>query len=256
MRAFSDHWGDYHRKWALLHPPLRPHHSVVAAVKNLVGQEPRRLFLLGVTSELVDVFPSVTAMDRSPAIVAHRWAGDTASKKATVGDWLDIEPDGSFDAVIGDGSLNMVAFPDEFSRMVSIAHRMLKPGGRFACRVYERPSAPFVNVEPDGIGFQGFKWKLAMFIAAQDGAAVPVAKILSEFNDRFPDRDALAAKAGWSRDMIDTIDAYTGSSLVYAFPSRTEFMDAAPGEIADLSFVATTGYDLAECCPIFTFTRK
>ena len=255
------HWQKYHARWSKIHPPLRPNEEVVQTFQSLVDRNSLHVLLLGVTPELADAFEHIHAIDKNPAMIANVWPGDTPTKKAIEADWLTIDlPQKSFDAVIGDGSLNNVSYPTEASHLLERALHQLKPGGVFACRLFERPQLPFtekhlqrVSAEPAHINVHAFKWQVAMHLAERDGANVPVQSILHFINTLCPDRDHLAATTGWPRAEIDTIDIYEGSAIVYAFPNRKEFETAVPSHAQKLAFVECGTYDLAACCPIMTF---
>lgn len=257
------HWQTYPSRMAQIEPPLRPDNAVIAEVKRLVGGRQGPILLLGVTPELAHAFDMVQAVDKNPAMVESVWPGDTAFKKARVGDWLQLEqPDGSFPAVIGDGSLNNLTYPDDISRLIGIVVRLLSSDGLFACRLFERPTVPITTDailaaprSPDKLNFHALKWMLAMQLAAERGANVPVTSILRQFDDLFPDRDALSRETGWTRAAIDTIDAYRGSPLSYCFPDRTEFISTLQDGIADIAFRDCGNYPLASCCPILTFRK-
>ncbi|MBI2717978.1 MAG: methyltransferase type 11 [Rhizobiales bacterium] len=259
-----NHWRTYHAQWEKLGPPLRPSAEVVAGIRSLVGSADGRVFLLGVTPELAGMFPELLAMDKNPAMIANLWPGDTGSKKAIAGDWLEIrQPAGSFAAIVGDGSLNNIAHTADIARLLGLVLGLLRPGGRFACRLFERPARPFtvqhlmkVAWSPAPINFHAFKWQLAMLIGAEEGASVPVARILERFEQLFPDRDGLSERTGWPRQAIDTIDIYRGSPVVYSFPNRAEFLGCIPAAAGGVEFHPCGGYDLAACCPILTFVKR
>ena len=258
------HWQRYHARWSQIRPPLRPDEDVVKAIVKLVGGRGRKVLLLGVTPEFADAFDNVQAVDKNPAMIANLWPGDGATKKASLGDWLEMSGEtGNFDAVIGDGSLNMPFYPRETRILLDKVLERLAPGGIFACRVYERPARPITAEDlvatasrPAMIGFHGFKWQLIMHLAEEVGANVPVALIREQFNERFPDRAGLAARTGWRDSDIDTIDVYRGSPAVYAFPNRQELQAVLPPGIGDARFLACGSYDMAACCPILTFTKR
>jgi len=256
------HWQKYPAQWNTVGPPLRTSPEVVFLMQDLTGHPTGRVLLLGVTPELAAGFPRLLAVDKSPDMVRRVWPGDSAEKTAIVGDWLEIdEPPQSFAGVVGDGSLNNVAWPDEVSRLSQQALRLLRPGARFACRLFERPAHPLswsdlarAGTEPATVNFHAFKWQLAMRISEDHGATLPVTSILHHFERLFPDRDALSGRTGWPRRAIDTIDVYRGSPLVYCFPNRAEFLRCIPSGAADITFTPCGTYDLAECCPVLSFS--
>lgn len=257
------HWQKYHARWSQIQSPLRPDQDVVTSMQQIAGAGSLPVLLLGVTPELADAFDRVDAVDRNSAMIANVWPGDSDTKTAIEENWLDIELEpGRYAAVIGDGSLNNVAWPGEMSALLGRVMRWLRPGGTFACRLFERPTGGYsrrhlqrVASEPASINFHAFKWQVAMHLAEERGANVPVASILDLMEELFPDRDALAHTTGWPRTSIDTIDVYRGSSVAYSFPDRKEFMQALPEGATDIRFLACGSYDLASCCPLLTFRR-
>ena len=258
-----NHWNNYHARWSQIQPPLRPHADVIAGIRSLAGGPHQSVVLLGVTPELATAFDRVHAVDKSDGMIANVWPGDTESRKATQGNWLALPtPAEPVDAVVGDGSLNAIWYPGEVSTVLQNAMSALRKGGRFVCRVYERPKVPFsekhlirVTAEPAQMNFHAFKWQLAMHLAHEQGANVAVASILERFNEMWPDRQALADVTGWERSTIDTIDVYRGSDIVYSFPDRQELMDVVPEGAANLNFSPCGSYDMAACCPLLSFRK-
>src|SRR4029077_20266796 len=110
----KNHWKNYYQTWPQLTPPLRPHPQVISAVKAEIADAPGRTLLLGVTPKLCDIAADLVAIDRNHSMVAHVWPGNTRSRRAIIGDWLNTNfAAGSFNACVGDGSLAMVEFPRE-----------------------------------------------------------------------------------------------------------------------------------------------
>jgi hypothetical protein len=258
-----NHWQKYNARWSLIQPPLRPNEDVIETFQSLIGSPSSHVLLLGVTPELADAFEHVYAFDKSPAMISDVWPGDSATKTATEGDWLNLGAlNRAFSAVIGDGSLNMLAFPHDMKTLLDLAFDLLKQGGRFACRLFERPMVPvsesdLVNLAsaPSGLNFHAFKWQLAMHLAEKTGANVPVEHVLQSFDQLFPDREQLSLRTGWPRRVIDTIDVYDGSPAVYSFPNRIEFLSVLPAGACGVEFIDCGTYDLARQCPILTFTK-
>lgn len=258
-----DHWKGYAPLSSLYAPPLRPAAATVDEVSRLVGSVRDLVLLLGVTPELAAAFPKVLALDKNPAMIASVWPGDDDDRRALCTDWFDYSaPHESFHAVVGDGSLNNVDSPTRIAQLLAKAAAWLKPGGRFACRVFERPDRPFTEDDllaaphaGGSLNFHALKWMLAMHIAATRGAVVPVSVLLERFDAIFPDRAELAAASGWSPEVIDTIDVYAGSTLSYCFPDRAELLAAIPEGSEDVRFAPSGEYPLAERCPILSFRK-
>lgn len=263
MTGISDHWQAYHRRWDGLEAPLRPNAEIRARVVDLVGDKSERILLLGVTPELALSFENVVALDKSAAMIANIWPGDSPKRRAIEADWLMLDGSlGEFSAVIGDGSCNALASADEIKALFVHLRGHIEPGGRFVCRLYARPETPWTWDEliaeaqaPAKVNFHAFKWKMAMRIAADSDPSVRVAGILECFDYYFPDRETLADKTGWDRATIDMIETYRGSKVAYCFPTRSEFLACVPPGFGDIGFHSSGTYDLANDCPFFACAR-
>lgn len=258
------HWQKYHAAWSKLEAPLRPNAETLGKIRELTGKVAGPVLLLGVTPELARSFDQVLAVDKNKAMIDNVWPGNSEMKQARHADWLDLEgPKEHFAAVVGDGSLNAVTTLREIRQLLECVIDLLAPGGKFACRLYERPVKAFtedhlrqMGSRPATLNFHAFKWQLAMHLAETAGASMPVVLIRERFNDLFPDRDRLARDTGWPRDIIDMIDIYKGSPTIYTFPSRREFLNVLPKGISHARFEACGTYDLAECCPMLAFSKN
>jgi hypothetical protein len=71
----------------------------------------------------------------------------------------------------------------------------------------------------------------------------------------FPDRDALSAATGWSREDIDTIDVYANSPDVYSFPTFAQLRETIPDVFGNVRLQACGLYPLAERCPLLVLER-
>jgi SAM-dependent methyltransferase len=255
----QNHWQTYHRAWSQLTPPLRPHPSVVVAVKEEIKDRFGRTMLLGVTPELADVALDLVAVDRNLAMVTNIWPGNSAVRRAIVGDWreLSFSPN-TFSLCVGDGSLNNL---DHFTDLVKLfceLNRVMVPGGRLVCRLYLAPTPPETALAlkdeamSGSIGnFHALKIRLGMALAAREALPqVGVATILDAFNALFPDRDALVRATGWSRDQIDTIDFYRGSATSYILPTKDQILSVVPEVFSDIRLVSSGTYEMAEHCPL------
>ena len=264
VAASGDHWRDYAKRWGRIRPPLRPTRGVVDAIRDSVAQRDRRVLLLGVTPELSQAFPNLLAVDKNAEMIARWWPGDTPTRRALCANWLTLPlSTGPFSAVVSDGALSNVAYPDDTAILLRQARDLLEPGGRFVSRLFERPDDPWSYEalvaeasRPATVNFHAFKWKLAMRLAEEEGASLPVQRILDVFNRLLPDRQRLASATGWAPEDINTIDVYEGSDIIYAFPNRAELLDLIPSGFGAARVVPCGGYDLAECCPILVLERE
>jgi hypothetical protein len=254
-----DHRREYHRAWAHLTPPWRPHPDVVAAVRREIAGRTGRILLLGVTPELADIAPDLVALDRNHSMVVHVWPGNTDTRRAIVGDWRNGNfAANSFSACIGDGSLCGLEWPGELGRVLLGLSHALQNGGKFVCRVYVPPSAAeSISVVREAAlsgaigGFHAFKLRLAMALAAQcPEPRICVSDILAEFDRLFRDRNEIVRVTGWNRHEVDTIDFYRDSAVVFNFPTRTQLMSMASKIFPSARLVAVGCYELAERCPL------
>ena len=260
-----DHRREYYRAWSLLTPPLRPHQQVVAAVKQQIGDQPGRTLLLGVTPELADISRDLVALDRNHSMVEHVWPGNTAARRAVVGDWRNQNfAPASFSVCVGDTSLGAMQFPRDVSLLCHEVVRLLRPEGKFVCRVYLSPDVrESVEQVRDAVlsgqirNFHAFKFRLGMtLIAHPSEPRVGVDAIFRTFSDLFSDRDELSHRTGWSREQIDTIDFYQGSTVAFNFPTQEQLHSVVSKIFADVKFVPVGTYEFAERSPLLVARTK
>ncbi|MBZ9719028.1 class I SAM-dependent methyltransferase [Mesorhizobium sp. AD1-1] len=255
----TNHWDDYHRHWKLLEAPLRPTAETVAIFDRELDLGNADVLLLGVTPELAVLGKSMLAVDQSAAMISGVWAGDDGSRRAIAGNWLNLPVDrASIDAVIGDGCLSAVASQAARCSLFGEVARVLKPGRRAAIRVFARPETAddLCGIEAlvlaGGIeNFHALKWRIAMACTTDDrDFTIKVATIRDAFGRLFPDREALAARTGWSMSSINTIDVYAGSDISYSFATLATLTNEAANWFGDVRVVPSGSYPLAERCPL------
>jgi SAM-dependent methyltransferase len=220
-----------------------------------------RLLLLGVTPELSVLGKELVAVDNSPRMIERVWPGDEEKRRAIIGDWTDLPfEDGTFGAVIGDGSINSA--PEVMEQVIGEVRRVLRPGGRAVFRMFcspEEPESLALIAEDLDRGWRGnlhaLKWRIAMALAASmPTAIVPVGMILEAFNDMFPERSELASRTGWAMEEIATLDAYSGAGHSMGFPTLAGILDLAGPHLKHVSVLPGAGYPLAERCPTLVWS--
>jgi len=217
--------------------------------------------VLGVTPELTGAFENVTAVDKEHRMVEHFWKGDSANRRGILADWFDVDlPKNHFTAVVGDGSLNLVGFPDDVSRLLERLLGLMAPGGVFAVRVFSRPDDPVskddVLTYGTNMPLDAFRCYLNMHIASTEGMVIPSRRMLEVFNELFPDRNALCKKTGWDiNDVSFSMDAYRNSTASTAYPTKSQWLSTVLSSAVDARMVSTSGYPLAENYPILTFRK-
>jgi SAM-dependent methyltransferase len=260
--AMTTHWEERAKNWESSGPPKRPTQSVIDQIKGLVGDDGLTL-ILGVTPQLAEAFTSVHAVDREPEMVSRVWPGDTETKRAECIDWNDIQGYSVYDSVVGDGSLNMVSFPDGAESLLSRILELLKPGGRLACRVFTRPEdTPTLRRLKDladgssSIGFDAWRTVQSHHLTTYVGENVPVNLMVEFFDVHWPDRESLAATNGWDIEKLNIVmESYRSSSAHTSFPTAAEWLSIVPPNACDVQLIPTDGYELAESFPILTFTK-
>lgn len=249
----TTHWAARSLHWKTMEPPLQPNQEVIDCFHSLIPCS-KRIMLMGVTPQIANAYANVTAVDREPAMIANVWPGDTETKQAINDNWLAVDlPTESFDGIICDGSINMLDISD-VSFMFNRAMLMLKPGGVFACRMFTRPNTPIEldqlyqeSVNPT-VNFSAYRRLLPMYLAEVHGPVVPVSQISTLFNQLFPDRSYVS----WTAEQLSKIDDYRNSDTTTWFPTRDELLKLSP---KGSRFVDVGTYDLADTCPILTFTK-
>ena len=260
----NEHWQNFAKQWNRLASPLRPCAEDVKNFRQAIGGNPGRCLLLGVTPELSELSPTLTAIDNSAAMIGALWNSKQANKLAIQGDWLDLPFEkGSFDTVVGDGCLTLLSHPMQYERFFGQLHRILTPGGKIALRLFVSPeqseSREFVCREAlDGKikGFHAFKWRLSMAIASEaPDHNLSVAETCATFDRLIPDRNQLAAATGWSAEDIETIEAYRGSEALYSYPTLSQVRKTLHPSLHEIGLIQGS-YELAERCPILILESR
>jgi SAM-dependent methyltransferase len=251
------HWAARSQHWGKIGPPLVPNQEVVDAFLSLVPAD-NHILLLGVTPQLANTYSEVTAVDFSPPMIERVWPGNTETKRAIEADWLTVElASNQFDAVLGDGSINMVGYPDDIKYLFTRAYDWLKPGGRFAMRFFTRPDTPITREQlitealNPTMSFSAYRRLLPMYIADQEGSYILTRKMLDLFNELFPDRSVLK----WPEDHMTSIDSYKDTISTGWYPTRAELLEFVPPGATDIRFIESGTYEIAHTCPILTFTK-
>lgn len=260
----TNHWEYYHRHWNLLGAPLRPPAETVGIVEREAATADADVLLLGVTPELSGLGKTMRAVDLSPGMISALWKTSTPSREAVVGSWFDLPlPNGSVDAVIGDGSLNSLGTSAGRQLLLREMARVMRPGGRAAIRLFASPDRreQIAAIKDDVShrridGFHAFKWRMAMVLAGpKPDYKVRVTEIREAIEELFPDRAGLSAVTGWRPEEIGTIDAYLSSNAEYSFATARQLVEEAETFFEEVRLVASGSYSLAERCPILVMRR-
>lgn len=251
---------DFLVRWRMSAPPLRPHPGVARAIAPLLPEHDAGapILLLGVTPELAVLPRHVVALDRSQRMIDHAWPGDSETRRAVRGEWraMPFEP-GSMAGAIGDGSLSPLFFPGEYELILEQLTRVLLPGGLVVLRCFTTPDRAETLAElaaealSGAIPFHVFKLRFNV-AAAREAGSVEITSdaAFRRFQTLFPDREVLSRASGWSLATIAEMDCYEGEPANHSYPTRAELKAMFGARVADLRFVETQGYPLAERCPL------
>lgn len=221
VSVMANYWAKISERFGEWTSPLRPSPEDVEMFQNQLEPNSKTL-LLGVTSELQPL-ASVAVDHNARAIEVHR-------SHAVLGDWKDLPFGPEFDAVIGDGSLNVFqGTPELFFQQ---AKKVLKKKGRLVLRVFISPESREdlrgVLEKKGEMGFHAFKWRVAQALANPYVHVEDLYRVMRSVSDH------------------PTLELYRGSDQIYYFPKLSELL-----LWHQIQFGST--YELAERCPVITW---
>lgn len=266
--TLPDQFSSHARAWNRLGPPLRPAPEDVRVAERYVEATPARpgspfrALILGVTPELACMrWPENTelvAVDRSRVMIDAVWpAGRLPCRgHALCADWSEVPLEsGSIDAVLGDGSFTLLAWPDAQRGVLRELRRLIAERGRLVLRVFVLPerredvAAVLRDLDGGRIGsFHVFRWRLAMSLQRELERGVSLRDVWQLWQRLDLDRDALALRHGWPRDSIDSIDAYRQAEGQLWFPTLSQARALLAEEFRELD-CHLPGYELGACFP-------
>ena len=193
-------------------------------------------------------------------MIALAWPGDTVRRRAIIGDWkaLPLES-GSMGAVMGDGALSMLDWPEGAATLLAELWRVLRPGGRAVVRCFATAEVPeTLEFMPNsmvkyGMSFHEFRLRFNMAAARADGmVGITSARLFEHYQTVIRD----AALADWPEGGLAEIEAYAGSAYIHCYPKRSELADLLQAAWrGPWQFVETSGYPGAELCPLLVLDR-
>lgn len=240
-------------------PPLRPGPDVCAAMRSLVERCHDRVLVLGATPELMALAKQTVAVDWSASALEHMWPGHAPGRVAIRADWRHLPcAEGSFSAVLGDGSVNCLEYPAGYRRAFEALARVVRPGGRVVMRTFVSPDRAESLAAVRAAALAGtvqvigaLKWRIAHVIAAeQRDPNVSTQSIAEAFDLCFPDRRVLLRSTGWSHEDLYEVDALVHAPGRVSFPTATQLLEVVPASLGRASLSACGTYALAERCPL------
>ena len=140
--------------WDALAPPLRPSiYDIELYDRGLKDKKNSRILVQGATPELIDLAlrknaSRIIAMSWETAYLPamrHFGSLDWTRVEAFINDWRLFIPElkESLDVVLGDGTLTLLTFPQEWELVLQHLHQYLVPGGHVILRLSFQPEEPF-----------------------------------------------------------------------------------------------------------------
>jgi hypothetical protein len=165
--------------------------------------------------------------------------------------WLQLPlANSSIDIVIGDGCFSSLAAHD-YADMSKEISRILKFQGILIMRFFVKSMHDSIELIKNDFllkkinNFHAFKLRLAIALHTNLQQGICLKKIWDVWSQEFKD---LAIHNGeWSKEIIDTIDNYKDSNVVYTFPSLNEIRSTLQFDFNELELF-TPHYTLGECC--------
>lgn len=217
----TDPWTQISERFNEWTPPLRLSPEDVAMYANQLKSNGKTL-LLGVTPELQHL-ATLAVDNNAKAIEIHR-------AHAVLGDWGNLPFGPEFDAVIGDGSLNVFqGTPEQFFQQ---AKKVLKKTGRLVLRIFTSPESTedldYVLSKKMEMGFHAFKWRVAHAMANPYVRVKDLYRVIKPVCDH------------------PTLNIYRESDLIYYFPKLSQLPHWNHIQFG-------SSYELAERCPVITW---
>lgn len=266
------HWTEHAATWDHFGPPLRPHPLEMARVQALRDEhcgDAQRALLLGVTPEYAQLpWPRgtlFTAVDKCADMIAKVWPARhlPPSFRAVEGQWTALPlADQSIDLAMGDGISTVLPDWLAMDAILGELHRVCAPGGTVILRLFVKPDAPdslarlMEDLETGRIqGFHAFKLRLLMLLQPDLATGVQPRKAWETWHALRRQHAACIEARRWPREVVNTIEAYAGSTATYWFPTLGEAMQAFERHFR-LREIHYANIELGERCPMFVLERS
>lgn len=247
--------------WDKLTAPARPAPSVINTYKELIPNG--SIFLLGVTPEIANIYDNVLAVDRDVKMIENVWPGDADNKQAVNSNWETFITGKKFDGIIGDVALTLLSDKKAITNFNQKSFDMLNLGGTIAQRIFHKPKEPVTRKhlldllsKPSTINFTAFKWMMFMCYSEETHSKIRLENILKLFNELSPNRELTSRNTGWNLNSINTIDLYYNSDWEVIVMSKKEWLETIPKGATNVKFTYQDDYDLAELCPVLSFSKN
>jgi len=249
-------WAEISQFWDQVQPPVRPAPQDAALLQRLLDETltgrdrtAPTVLVLGVTPELATMLwqpgATVLAVDSSEDMIRNVWpAREVPDAVGVNADWLAMPiRDAVCDAIVGDGSVNMLLYPDGYSALAGEVRRILRDDGVFAMRVFARPehgetlATIFADLRGGRFGnIDVLSWRLATAVQRDLESGCRMGDIADAWDQNVPDPDELMGSLGWPPGAYRPfMDGIRGLDIRMTFPTVREL---AAGLAPDFEQVA------------------
>lgn len=233
-----------------------------SALTAVPAEGPLRALLLGVTPALASIdWPpshSLVAVDASLSMVQGVWPNH---HPAVCGDWQQLPfAAGSYETVIGDGSLNCLRYPEGYRLLARTVSRVLREQGALILRCYIQPSerdpveAVLADL-PTIASFHHYKFRLLMALQQTVRQGIAVDEVYRFWAGRHSGGEGLPSGPGWEPAVAETIGHYRGAATVHTFPTLDELRVVMEERFDEIGF-SIPSYPLGERCPTIVWKRR
>ena len=94
-----------------------------------------------------------------------------------------------------------------------------------------------------------------MCYAEEAHSKIKLKNITKMFNEIAPIRELVAESTGWELSNINTIDLYKDSDWEVIVLNKKEWLETIPKGAGNVQFTYNDDYDLAELCPILSYSK-
>lgn len=264
-------WGTDADIWPDLPPPYVPCARDIELIREacppglLDASAAPRILILGVTPRLVHApWPAdseIHAVDYDQVMIARLWRSGTRARHH-LARWQEMPfPDGYFDLVVGDCSLNALPELDDYDGVLREITRVKQSAAPLVLRFFMRP-------EP-ALSLTGLLQELPG-LAASNAAAkrlrILIAAVRDDGRTYFRDvPERIRAEWGPVRDYLSTI-AMTEAEIAHAektyrfdqylnFPTKRQILERLDPHFTKIRF-AYPEYDCGPLCPTVSCTSK
>ncbi len=273
--VMAEFWEKISLHWDDRTPPARPAPEDTAILESFVGEAlgethgaaPRAL-VLGVTPEVATMrWPGgtrVLALDSSRAMIRNVWPARAVAHGAAIcGEWsaMPLRP-GTCDAVVGDASLGIQAYPGAFFAVLAEVRRVLRDGGVLAMRVFTRPEKPepvaavFDDLRAGRIrNLDFFRWRLAAALHGDRASGAVQGAMWDAWEANVPDPEALIRSLGWPPSSLPVMANARGSRVAMIFPTLSELRADLAADFEEIACEAPA-YQDGERYPTFAFRLR